>query len=362
MSVRCSRCILPGTIPHISFDENGVCNYCREYDENKSKIDINYGLKGEKFRGFVDEAIRKRVQNGSEYDALVPVSGGRDSSYLAWELSKRLKILCVHYDNPFSSSQTKVNVDHLMKTIKADLVMFTHPRDRHARSFKANLKAWLKKPELATMGLMCLACKPMYLEFFKIARKNRIGFIIDGSNPNEATTFKIEARGGRGATSHFSWKSFITNFGGKAISNMRYFRACNLIPAIHTFLSLNGNTPYLKWKYPDIIKLGYYYFHPYHEKEINNCLREIGWEKAKDNKSPWRFDCEIDSLKNYLFQKVIGANEKDDLFSKNIRWGLMTREEAMNRLEECEVNVDIVERVLNKVQMKLSDLKDIVKV
>ena len=91
MSVRCSRCILPGTIPHISFDENGVCNYCREYDENKSKIDINYGLKGEKFRGFVDEAIRERVQNGSKYDALVPVSGGRDSSYLAWELSKRLK-------------------------------------------------------------------------------------------------------------------------------------------------------------------------------------------------------------------------------------------------------------------------------
>jgi len=64
-----------GTIPHISFDENGVCNYCREYDENKSKIDINYGLKGEKFSRFVDEAIRKRAENGSKYDALVPVSG-----------------------------------------------------------------------------------------------------------------------------------------------------------------------------------------------------------------------------------------------------------------------------------------------
>ena len=84
-------------------------------------------------------------------------------------------------------------------------------------------------------------------------------------------------------------------------------------------------------------------------------------EKAKDNKSPWRFDCEVDSLKNYLFQKVIGANEKDDLFSKNIRWGLMTREEAMNRIEECEVNIDIVERVLSKVNMKLPDLRGIVK-
>jgi tRNA(Ile)-lysidine synthase TilS/MesJ len=360
MAVRCTRCILPETIPHIHFDENGVCNYCREYDQNKNKIDIDYTLKGERFRGFVDEAIRKRVENGSKYDALVPVSGGRDSSYVAWELSKKLKILCVHYDNPFSSSQTKINVDHLMKTMKADLVTFRHPRDRHARSFKANLKAWLKKPDLATMGLMCLACKPMYLEFFKLAHRNRIEFIIDGSNPNEATTFKIEAQGGRGARSVFSLKA-ITHVGRKATSNLRYFRACNILPAIHTFLSLNGNTPYLNWKYPEITKLGYFYFYPYREKEINACLREIGWEKAKDNKSPWRFDCEIDSLKNYLFQKVIGANEKDDLFSKNIRWGLMTREEAMNRLEECEVNIEIVERVLNKVNMKLSDLQDIAK-
>lgn len=358
MSVRCTRCILPETIPHISFDEDGVCNYCREYDENRHRKSINYGLKGEKFRGFVDEAIRKRAQNGSNYDALVPVSGGRDSSYVAWELSKKLRILCVHYDNPFSSSQTKINVDHLTKTIEADLVTFKHPHDRHAKSLKANLKAWLKKPELATMGLMCLACKPMYLEFFRIARRNQIGFIIDGSNPNEATDFKIEAQAGREATSRFSWKS-ITNVGGKTLSNVRYFRACNIIPAIHTFLSLDGNTAYLNWRYSDIIKLGYFYFHPYREKEINDCLRTIGWEKAKDNKSPWRFDCEVDSLKNYLFQKVIGANEKDDLFSKNIRWGLMTREEAMNRLEEGEVNIEIVERVLNKVNMKLSDLQHI---
>jgi hypothetical protein len=356
MAMRCSRCILPETIPHISFDEHGVCNYCREYDENKNKINSNYSLKGKKFRGFVDEAIRKGVQNGSKYDVLVPVSGGRDSSYVAWELGKKLKILCVHYDNPFSSSQTKVNVDHLMKTIKTDIVTFNHPNNRHVKSFKANLRAWLRSPQLATMGLMCLACKPMYLEFFKIARRNNIQLIVDGSNPNEATTFKIEAQGGRGAKSLFSWKA-MTNVGGKAIRNWRYFRTCNFIPGIHTLLSLNGNTPYLRWKYPDIYKIGYFYFYPYHEKAINECLREIGWEKARDNKSPWRFDCEIDSLKNYLFQKVIGANEKDDLFSKNIRWGLMTREEAMNRLEEGEVNIEIVERVLSKVNMKLSDLQ-----
>lgn len=95
---------------------------------------------------------------------------------------------------------------------------------------------------------------------------------------------------------------------------------------------------------------------------MRKLLTKIGWERANENKSPWRFDCEIDSVKNYLFMKIIGATEKDDLFSKNIRDGLMTREEAIERLEEGEVNIDIVRRVLEKVGMKLSDLEDIEKI
>jgi hypothetical protein len=179
--------------------------------------------------------------------------------------------------------------------------------------------------------------------------------LVDGSNPNEANTFKLESQAGAGAKKLYSMKSLI-NVSKKTLFNFSYLKPCNFISGITTLLSLNGSTFYLRWKYPNIQKLGYFYFHPYKEEKITKSLEKIGWKKSADNKSPWRFDCEIDSLKNYLYQKLIGANEKDDLFSQNIRRGLMTREEAIARLEEGDVNITIIERILEKCQMKLSDL------
>jgi len=142
----------------------------------------------------------------------------------------------------------------------------------------------------------------------------------------------------------------------KVARNYRFVKPCNVIPAVHTIMSLNGHTPYLRWKYPNITKDGYFWAYPYNESKINETLKDLGWRTASDNKSPWRFDCEIDSLKNYLFKRLVGATEKDDLFSKNIRAGSISREEALSRLEEGDVNTEIVERVLNKVGMKLSEL------
>lgn len=354
---RCTKCVLPETIPNIKFDEAGVCNYCREYENQKTKqIDFENRI------GLFDAILKKtrdeRVRDGGKYDVLIPLSGGRDSSYVAWKLSKDFKVLCVNYENPFSSDQAKRNITNLVEKLNLDLHTFQYPNQRHEKSFSSNLRAWMKKPKLATTGLLCLACKPMYLEFYRIARRNNIRLIVDGSNLNEVATFKMEAQGGAGAKKLLSAKT-IFNLGKEVFGNLSYIRPCNVLPAVNTLLSINGQTPYLRWRYPEIQKMGYFYNHPYHEEAITQIIRNFGWEKASDNKSPWRFDCEIDSLKNYLFQKIVGATEKDDLFSKNIRAGLMTREEALKRLEEGDVNVEIVERVLEKVGLKKVDLDSI---
>src|SRR5690606_21262513 len=67
---RCTRCILPETMPFITFDENGVCNYCHHY---KSR---NHPRPKEE----LFELIKPyRREHGDE--VLVPFSGGRDSSY-----------------------------------------------------------------------------------------------------------------------------------------------------------------------------------------------------------------------------------------------------------------------------------------
>jgi len=357
MVKRCTKCILPETIPHITFDENGACRHCTEYIPKHDALAQNKAERARILDESIDEARRRRIQNSSQYDVLVPLSGGRDSSYTAWALSvkKGLKVLCVNYDNPFSSIQARRNVDLLVKKLDLDLVTFKWPNNRHEKSFGNNLRAWLKVPDLGSMGLFCLACKPMYLQFYRIARMNRIGLIIDGSNPNEVTEFKLEAREGVGSKSSSLAKSAL-KMGRRVMGNYRYWHPCNLVPGIHTLMSLDGDTPYLRWKYPDVAKNGYFWCYPYNESEINRTLEDLRWEKAKDNKSPWRFDCEIDSLKNYIYQRLVGATEKEDMFSKSIRAGLMTREEAVGRLEEANVNIDIVERVLERVGMRLSDL------
>jgi hypothetical protein len=354
--VRCTKCVLPATIPNIRYDDRGVCNYCIEFEKNEKNSKIDFFKKIKPWKNFITQAKIQKHKNRSKYDVLVPLSGGRDSSYVALQLSKNLKILCVNYENPFASNQAKININRLIEKIGADLETYKIPNEIHEKSFKANLRAWLKNPELATTGLLCLACKQMYLEFYKIAKKENINLIVDGSNPNEANFFKLEAQAGAGEKKLYSIKS-IMNISKKAMKGFAYIKPCNFIPGINTLLSLNGVTPYLRWKYPNITKIGYFYFHPYDENKINISLKNIGWKKADDNKSPWRFDCEINSLKNYLYKELIGANEKDELFSQNIRRGLMTREDAVKRLHEGDVNLDIVERVLKKNDMKLSDLK-----
>lgn len=282
---RCSKCILPETIPNIKFDINGVCNYCNEYIENVGRRAINYEEKGKNFDVFIENHIRRRKENNLKYDALVPISGGRDSSYIAYKLSEKMKILCVNYENPFTSSQAKKNIETVIKASNSDIISFNYKNGQHERSFQNNLKAWIKRPQLGNMGLLCLACKPMYLEFFKIAERNDIGLIVDGSNPNEVTTFKIESRAGAGVKKHYKMKAMI-NMGREIWRNYSYLKPCNFLPGIKTLMSLDGNTSYLRYRYQryryrKIWKVGYFYFHAYNEKMIEETSNENWMGKGK---------------------------------------------------------------------------------
>lgn len=357
MIKRCSKCILPETVPNITFDKNGICNYCIDSEKELIQIDSKFEDRKRRFIKIINRVKEDVGSNGRKYDVLVPLSGGRDSSYIAWKLATeyKLRVLCVNYANPFSSKQAIQNIENLTKRINSGLIRYSYPNRLHERNFETNLKAWIKKPDLGTLGFICLACKPMYLEFYRIANENKINLIVDGANFFEVTTFKMEAQGGVGSKKLLSKKT-LTNFFIKILNNLRYVNIYNVLFAIKILLSINGTTPYLKFRYPHITKVPYFYFFLYNEQEINETLSRIGWKKADDNISPWRFDCEIDSIKNYIYKQTVGATEKDDLFSKYIRYGLITRDDALRRLDEGTVNYEIVEKILNKSNLKISEL------
>jgi tRNA(Ile)-lysidine synthase TilS/MesJ len=95
---RCTRCVLPENAPGISFDQHGVCNYCHSYKK------LTY--KGESALVKLLDSHRRR---DSRYDCMVPVSGGRDSSFTLLKMVKDygMKVLAIHYENPFTDPQRR---------------------------------------------------------------------------------------------------------------------------------------------------------------------------------------------------------------------------------------------------------------
>ncbi|MFY4842755.1 N-acetyl sugar amidotransferase [Aliarcobacter butzleri] len=122
----CTRCIYDERVSYISFDENGVCNYCHQLENLKN----DYGTattKGEKQFIKIIEQIKKDGKN-KKYDCIIGVSGGTDSSYMLY-LAKQwgLRPLAVHYDNTWNSAIATENIRKVLTALDIDL--YTHVTD-----------------------------------------------------------------------------------------------------------------------------------------------------------------------------------------------------------------------------------------
>ena len=121
-----TRCIMNTTDPEIEFDENGVCNHCRGYEERVQR----YLLPEAERQEALDRMVKKIKAKGKdkEYDCVVGVSGGVDSTYTAYLVKKLgLRPLAVHVDNGWDSELAVSNVKKLLK--KLDIDLFTYVLD-----------------------------------------------------------------------------------------------------------------------------------------------------------------------------------------------------------------------------------------
>ncbi len=119
----CTRCIYDETIANISFDSEGICNYCRMVEQ----LAKDYGTGKEKGRMVFEKIVEeiKRKGKGKKYDVVVGVSGGTDSSYMLY-LAKEygLRPLAVHYDNTWNSAIATENIRKVTSKLNVDL--YTH--------------------------------------------------------------------------------------------------------------------------------------------------------------------------------------------------------------------------------------------
>lgn len=167
----CVRCIYHDGIPAISFDAEGVCNYCRQYDDMSRQYAT--GAEGQRHLEAMAERIKKESRH-KPYDVVIGVSGGCDSSYML-HLAKSLGLrpLAAHFDNTWNSKIAVENIQVMLQALDIDL--FTHVAD--AQEVNEVMKSLLKAsvPEIEAATDLALATV-----LYMAAEKFKIRYIWEG--------------------------------------------------------------------------------------------------------------------------------------------------------------------------------------
>lgn len=170
----CTFCIMDSTDPDIVFDEQGQCNYCRG-----ALLTIKRELSPEIRELTLNNLIQKIKKEGkkSKYDCIIGLSGGIDSSYLAYILVRKYGIrpLAVHVDNGWNSEPAVSNIYNIVEKLKIDL--YTHVIDWE--EFKQLQRSFLYA---SVVDLEMLSDHAIVVIINKLSYKKRIKYFCIGSN------------------------------------------------------------------------------------------------------------------------------------------------------------------------------------
>ncbi|MDP3245157.1 MAG: hypothetical protein Q8M83_05895, partial [bacterium] len=298
---RCTKCILPETMPFIEFDAEGVCNYCRSYKRTE--------LKGIDALMKLVEPYRKG--NGTP-ECLVTFSGGRDSSYGMHfvECILKLQQVTYTYDWGMVTDLARRNQMRMCGKLGIEHVLVSADITQKRSNIKKNVLAWLKSPNLGTVPLFMAGDKQYFFYANKVSRQIGCELIFLCENPLETTRFKsgfcgVPPRHGTNQTYELSLNDRATIalfYAWQYIQNPSY---------------LNTTIIDTLWAY------ACYYFisHPYinlyeyiqwDEDLISSTLIEsYNWETAKDTKSTWRIGDGTAAFYNYIYYTIGGLTEND---------------------------------------------------
>jgi hypothetical protein len=351
---RCTRCILPENYPGITFDEEGVCNYCIAHKEREY-------LGGEALEQRIKAILQTKSDRNEDYDCVLGLSGGRDSSYLLYYLVKvlNLRVLAYFIDNGFVPEETKLNIRNMVDIPGVDLV--TERNDRVERCIRHHLSSFIRKPSAPMVGLMCTGCRlGMNTMIPAFARENRVPVNISGTTLMDTGSFKTRilapnpnASSGKG--------SFVLGYLLQIVRNPMWILdyTC-LVTQIqeyyhHFYLGRGG-----KGKKGDLVGVSPFFHYIRWEEEtlVSTIKDELNWRETPGAESTWRGDCDIALLKLYLYKKTLGFNDRDVGLSYLIRDGQITREEALERLDkEGKISEVVIRELLDRLGLDFSALE-----
>jgi glucosamine--fructose-6-phosphate aminotransferase (isomerizing) len=316
---RCTKCILPETMPYIKFDEEGVCNYCHNYKPRN-----NPKPKEELFK-LVEPYRRKDA-----IDCIVPFSGGRDSCYGLHLVVKELGMnpVTYTYDWGMVTDLGRRNISHMCAELGVENIIVAADISEKRRNIAMNLKAWLKSPHLGMISIFTAGDKHFFRYVETIKKQTGVNLNLWGVNPLEVTHFKA---GFLGVKPDFEEEKVYSHGIAKQL-RYHYLRFKAMSESLGYFNSSLWDTLSGEYYRSFTDKKDYYHIFDYwrwDEKVVDSNLESYGWEKAIDTNTTWRIGDGTAAFYNYIYYTVAGFTEHDTFRSNQIREGQVTREEAL---------------------------------
>jgi N-acetyl sugar amidotransferase len=303
----CTRCIMDTTDPDIVFDADGVCNHCHRYEAVASQRLVPPELRKNRLDSLVTEI--KNAGVGKPYDCVIGVSGGVDSTYVAWVVKDLgLRPLAVHLDNGWNSELAVSNIEKTLKTLGIDL--YTHVIDwEEFRDLQVSfLRASTPDGEVPTDHAI-------FALLYQLAAKHGLKHIITGTNViSEAI---LPEKWGYG---YFDWsyvKDVHRRFGTSRLSTYPHFSLINLF--YYVFLR-------------SIRMVSILNFIDYNKKEAMDVLqKQLGWVYygGKHYESIYtRF------YQAYVLPRKFNIDKRKAHYSNLVLSGQMSRPEALEAMRE----------------------------
>ncbi len=329
----CSRCVMDTTAEDIVFDEKGVCNYCSDFIQNFELV--------KKTCSNLDELVNniKRAGRNKEYDCVIGISGGLDSSYLLHLANEwGLRPLATHMDNGWDTELASHNISNLVNKLDVDL--YTHVIDWN--EYKQLMHAFLKAQ---VIDIELLYDNALIGVNYGQARKYNIKYLLTGTNyategiplPKSWRWKKIDGK---------NIKSINKKYGNKKIKSFPIYTLWNFledefIHRIKKIMPLN----YVDYRKEEVLKIlkEKYDYKPYPYKHYESVFTRF--------------------YQGYILPEKWGIDKRKLHLSNLIMTNQISREEALddltsipyNTLEELEEDKEYVCKKLDISHKQLDD-------
>ncbi|KAB0572920.1 N-acetyl sugar amidotransferase [Helicobacter pullorum] len=335
----CNRCVMDTSDPEIVFDENGVCNHCKKFDE---KILPYWKTFTKEWLDKKIVSIKKECQNAA-YDCVIGLSGGVDSSYLLHYAIKEynLRVLAVHVDAGWNTKIAEDNIKKLVSKLGIELhtikIDWEEMRDLSVAFLKSGVANCDVPQDMA-----------FFAALYEYATKKGIKYVLTGSN--FATESILPSAWGHDAMDSLQLKDIHKKFGKVPLVTFpitSFFERYIYYPYICKMKVLRplNNIPYNKQ-----IALGL-------------LQEEYGWETYgnKHCESIW-----TKFFQEYFLPTKFGYDKRRPHFTSMILAGDMTREEALEKLKEPLYNKEDLKRdlqvILEKLQLTMEEWQEIMNI